>query len=58
MATKIDDNTESHAGTKKDPLVRRMATPNVVTKESPDMQQTGYSLRAAKTNGDAEGRAG
>ena len=56
--TKTDGNIESHAGTKKEPLVRWMAMPNVVTKESPDMQQMGYSLRTTKIDSDAEGRAG
>ena len=35
-----------------------MAMPNVGTKESPDTQQTGYSLRAVKTDDDTEGRIG
>ena len=33
-ATKTNDNAESCVGTKKKPLVRWMATPNVVAKES------------------------
>ena len=57
-ATKTDDNAESHIGTKKEPLVRWMATPNIVTKESPVMQRTGYGLKAVKTDGDTEGSAG
>ena len=51
-AMKTDGNTESCAGTKKEPLVRRMATPNVVTKESPDTQQTGYGLKVVKKDDD------
>ena len=35
--------------------MRRMAKPNVVTKESLDMQRMGYDPRVAKTDGDAEG---
>ena len=57
-ATKTDSITESYAGTKKEPLVRWMATPNVSTKESLDTQRTGYGLRVTKTDGDTEGRAG
>ena len=56
-ATKTEDNVESHAGMKKEPLVRWMAKPNVVTKESPDTQQTSYGLRAVTTGGEAESRA-
>ena len=33
-----------------------MATPNVITKGSPNMQRTGYGLRLAKIDGDAKGR--
>ena len=47
--TKTNDNIKSHAGTKEEPLVRWMATPNVVAKESPNMQRTGYGPRAVKT---------
>ena len=57
-ATKTDGNTESPTRTKEEPLVQRMAKPNVVTKESPNMQQTSYGPRATKTNGDTEGHAG
>ena len=39
-------------------LVQWMATRNVVTKESLDMQRMGYSLRVAKTDGDAKGSVG
>ena len=56
-ATKIDDNAKSRARI-AEPLVRWMAQPNVVTKESPNMQQMGYGLRAVKTDGDAKGCAG
>ena len=35
-----------------------MATPNVVSKESPDTQRMGYGLRVAKMDGDAEGHVG
>ena len=55
--TKTDDNVDSCAGTKKKSLMRRMATPNVVTKDNPDMQRMGYSLKATKTDGDTKGRA-
>ena len=54
-ATTTDENVESHAGTKKELLVRRVATLNVVTTKSLDTHQTSYGLRATKTDGDAEG---
>ena len=56
-ATNTDDNAESRVGMKKEPLVRWMTMPNVVTKESPNTQRRGYSPRATKADGDAEGRA-
>ena len=34
-----------------------MATPNVVTKESPDTQWTGYGRGVVKTGSDAKGHA-
>ena len=55
---KTNGNVESRVETKKEPLMRWMAMPNVVTKESPDTQQTGHDPRAAKMDGDAERRAG
>ena len=57
-ATKRNDNAKSHARTKKESLVRWMATLNVVAKESPNTQRMGYGLRVAKMNGDAESRLG
>ena len=35
-------------GQRKEPLKRQMATPNVVTKKSPNTQQTGYDLRVVR----------
>ena len=35
-----------------------MATLDIVTKESLDTQRTGYSLKASKMDGDAEGHVG
>ena len=57
-ATKTDGNAESRARTKKEPLVRQMATPNIIAKESPDMHWMGYGLMASKMDGDVEGHAG
>ena len=57
-ATKTDGNAESHVKMKKEPLVQRMATPNVVAKESPNTQWMGYGLKAVKIDDDTEGRAG
>ena len=55
---KTGGNAESRAATKKEPLVRRMATPNVAAKESLDTQWTGCRPRAVKTDGDTEGHVG
>ena len=57
-AMKIDGNVESHAGTKKNHLVRWMAMPNILTNESPDTQKTCYGLRVAKMDADTQGCAG
>ena len=54
---KIDGNVKSRARTKKEPLVRWIAMPNVVTKESPDTQWAGYGLRATTTDDEAETHA-
>ena len=57
-AMKIDGNAKSCARMKKEPLVRRMDTPNITTKENPNTQGMTYSSRATKTDGDAKGRVG